>query len=779
MKQVVRSIAHSPWQTAVIVVSLALGTGASAAVYSAVDALLFRAPAGVTNPLRLVDIFTSRMNGGTFGNSSYPDFLSIASAKSIEAAAAIEDMDEAPVRAGDRVGNARVAAVSRSFWETLGSPPRIGTWGGGAVISTSLWTALGSDPGLVGRTIAVGSREYAVTAIAPDGFRGLHLNRLFDVWVPLDEKTHARRGDRRLSVIGRLRDGATPQSLDGELATIAARLADEYPETNKGTLRNPDENRRISAVAYTRLDSATRSRAALFGTALLGATALLLISACVNAGSLMLSRGIARRVELTIQTALGAGRGRLVGQVVLEGLLMAIAGTLAGVLVAAWTAGAIPALFAPEHAALLQTSLERPIIAATMVVGVVAGIVFALVPALISTRGLSPSALRDDAGRVGERHAGARVRMSLVGIQLAMSTVFLIASALLVRFADTSLAAERSWAAGDLALASIETYDPAYREKTWGLLHSLPAVSIAGWVATPPLGRAPRRAFTISHGPVTEIVDIDINFASPEYFAALHVPAIEGRLLGKDDDRRTRDVAVVTEALAQSYFAGRAVGQTLVDAQGHEVEIVGVVNPRSYRAFEGEQRPMLFLPMSRATGRGFYAVLRSHVGATGVEREAAAALVAAGGATKVDVLPFAVFLERALAADRVIGRLVALCGALALALALVGVYGVMIETVRRRRREFGLRAALGASPARIVFALVGSSLTPAAVGVGSGIGAAFILTRVTASIVFGLPPLELTLVAEVVALMAVVVLVSIAGPARTVLRISPLVALRQ
>src|SRR5260221_4871540 len=358
LRQAIRHIATAPWLTAVIVVSLALGTGANAAVYSAVDALLFRAPPGVAGAARLVDLYTSQLNGGTFGNSSYPDFRSIAATPSLEAAAALEERDIETVRVGEVSVTARVAAVSSGFWPLLGIPA-VPALAPAAVISDDLWRSFGSDPNLIGRPAKIGAHDYVIAAVAPRGFRGLHLDRVFDVWVPLEAEETRGRGDRRFSVIGRFVANTPLDRLQHELDAVAAGLAAAYPATNKGTLRNPEEARRITAAAYARLDPAVRGRAGLFGAALLGATALLLISACVNAGSLLLSRGIARRTELTIKTALGADRARLVRQVMLEGVLMAIAGTIAGLVGAAWTAGAIPVLFAPEQASLLHTRVDR------------------------------------------------------------------------------------------------------------------------------------------------------------------------------------------------------------------------------------------------------------------------------------------------------------------------------------------------------------------------------------------------------------------------------------
>jgi predicted permease len=579
-------------------------------------------------------------------------------------------------------------------------------------------------------------------------------------------------------VIGRLAANAPIDRLQHELDGVAAGLAAAYPATNKGTLRNPEEPRRITATAYARLDPAVRGRATLFGVALLAATALLLISACVNAGSLLLSRGIARRTELTIKTALSADRACLVRQVMLEGLLMAMAGTVAGLIAASWTAGAIPALFAPEHASLLDTRVERPVIVVTLGVGMLAGLIFALVPALVSTRSLSAAALRGDASRIGERQGGARLRMLLVAAQLALSTIFLIGSVLLVRFSDTSLASDRSHAAGALVLASIGTDDQDYRTTALPRLRALSSVATAGWVTTPPLGRPVRQQFRIEQGAVSELVDVDVNFASADYFRAMYVPAIEGRLFGPRDDGLGADAVIVNEALALRYFAGRATGQSLIAADGRTVTIIGSVQTRSYRTFEGAQRPMVYFPISRSISHVFYAALRLRPDAIDGERDIAATLAAAGDA-KLEVLGFQAFLARALAPDRLIGKLVGACGALALGLAVIGVYGVMLDAVRRRRREFGLRAALGARPAHIVVALVGSNLTPAAAGIAGGVGGALLLSRLAASLVYGLPPIDALLVAEIVFLLLLVVLASVAGPARRAVKINPLIALRQ
>jgi predicted permease len=775
LQSAVRHIASAPWLTAGIVVSMALGTGASAAVYSAVDALLFRAPPGVVDAARLVDLYTSQLNGGTFGNSSFPDFLAIAATASLEAAAAVEERDVETVRVGDGNVMARTAAVSSGFWRLLGMGAAPSDTS--AVVSEELWRSLGSDPSIVGRTAKIGGRDFVIAAIAPRGFRGLHLDRVFDVWVPLDAPPERGRGDRRLAVIGRLAATASVARLQHELDTLATRLAAAHPTTNKGTLRNPEEPRRLTAAAYARLGPGLRGRATLFGIALLSSTTLLLLSACVNAGALLLSRGMARRTELMIKTALGADRTRLVREAVLEGGLLALTGTAAGVLAATWTASSIPALFAPEHASLLDTHIHRSVIAATLGTGLLAGLVFALTPAVISTRRLSPATLRSDTGGLSERYGGARLRMVLVGAQLALSTIFLIASVLLVRFCDTTLAVDRSPALGPLVLASIATADEGYRTSALPRLRALPLVTSVGWIAVPPLASPVRQQFRIQQGALTELVDVDVNFASADYFRAMYIPAIEGRLFAPQDERPDSDVVIVNEALALRYLAGRATGQSLVAANGRTVTIIGSVQTRSYRTFEGAQRPMVYFPISRSIARVFYAAVRFQPGVTDRDRDVAVALAAAGTA-KLDVLDFHVYLTRGLAPDRLIGTLIGACGGISLTLALIGVYGVMVDAVHRRGREFGLRAALGAGPTDIVATLIGSNLTPAVAGIAAGVMLALLLSRLAASFVYGLPGIDGVLIAEIVFSVLLCVLASVTAPARRAVTVSPLLALR-
>jgi predicted permease len=781
LRQALRSIANARWLTTVVVVSLAVGTGANAAVYSAIDALLFKPPPGVADPAALVDLFTSQINGASYGFSSYADYLSMARAEGLEGAAAIEDRDERGVRLGDKAAAPRTAAVSANIWELLRIEPHAGGWRpDGAVLSFDLWQRFGADPAIVGRTIVVDGRAYVVAAIAPPGFRGLHLDRVFDAWVPLTSDAGAGgRGDRHFSVIGRRAPGSTLDRVQASLAALASSLAREHPDTNMGTLRTADEPRRMTALAYSRLDPSARWRTAMLAVALVGATLLMLISACVNTGSLLLSRGMARRTELTIRLALGADRGRLVRQLLLESVMLAGAGAAMGIVFAVWSAGAIPALFAPDHARLLDTRVDLRVIGATLGAGILTGIVCGLAPALVSTRALSPAALRADSSRIGERQGGARLRLILVGAQLALSTIFLIGAALLTTVVDTALGSERmrQTAAGAVTLATIESYDPDYRGKADAELRRTPGVDVVGWVTTAPIGRPARRTYLISRGPAVEPVDIDINFATREYFRVMYMPVIEGRTFTPTDGTGEHDdVAIVNEALEQRYFAGMAVGRSLTAADGRTVAIVGVVQTRAYRAFEGPLQPMVFLPMTRTSARAYAAVVRSRD--VHAETKMRAALERAGPPFKLGVLSFDAYLARALAPDRLIARLAGACGLAALALALIGVYGVVGDMIRRRTREIGLRIALGATRWHVLHGVLAPGLVPALTGIVAGVLGAEASIRFARTFVYELPVLDAWLVAATVATLVAIVIGAVLPPALRALRISPAIVLR-
>ena len=410
-----RGLARSKLTSAVLLFSLALGTGANATLFSVMDALLFRPPPGVVFARQLTWVFTSQFTGAAHGLTSYPDFLSLrdGAGGAFAALAAFDDSAVESVRLGDAMQRVRIAAVSPEFFPTLGMELQAGSFaappaavaessGPGvplppAIISDGLWTALGRPADLIGRELRIGDSPYVIAGVAPAGFNGLQLGRACDVWTPLALPAgETTRGDRRLSVLGRLRAGRSLADAEAQVHLAGERLAALHPETNRGTRTNPDEPRQMSAASYSRLDPSARSQVLLISTVVLGSTVLLLVSACVNAGSLLLSRSASRRRELAVKLALGASRAMLVRQVLLESVAVSVGGAALGLLFARWTAGVLPAFFAPEEAAMLDTRLDAVTVAVTIALSCVAGALFAFGPARHAMQKVNVLVLRGD-----------------------------------------------------------------------------------------------------------------------------------------------------------------------------------------------------------------------------------------------------------------------------------------------------------------------------------------------------------------------------------------------
>ena len=501
----IRAIAHSKATTAAILLSLALGTGVNAAVYGVAAALLLRAPAGVKSPSSLVSIYTSEFSGAPYGRSSYPDYLAVrASSGAFAFVAAVDDGTVANVRLGESAQSARIAAVSEDFFTALQMHPHTGRLLGAGdaapappavVISLALADQFGGAAAVLGSSVTIGSDAYLVAGVAPPRFRGLQAGRECDAWILLT-RSSAARGDRRLSIVARLAPGVALADAAGTLERLSQDLAARYPATNRGRLGQAGAPRLMTPVRYSQLDPDTAGQALLISLIVVGATSLLLVSACLNVGSLLLSRALARGRDLAIKMALGATRGRLVRQLLVETLCLSLAGGALGVLFAAWTMAAIPALFMASQAERLETDLDGGIMLLTLGVASLAGALFGVAPALHATASSAATALRADAGAVAAPQAGAWHRVLLVGAQVALSTVLLIAASLMMVSLRQALEGDRAAAAMQVAIVSLELpgrfADPArgvaYRQRLLERLPSVSGVAAVGWASTLPLG---------------------------------------------------------------------------------------------------------------------------------------------------------------------------------------------------------------------------------------------------------------------------------------------------
>jgi predicted permease len=793
-----RALARSPAVAFILIGSLAVGTGANATVFSLVNALLFQAPPGVTHADTLVAVYTSQFDGGPYGSSSYPDFVSIAGARqTFSSLAVIDDHALATWQFGDASERVRVAAVSPGFFDTLGMRAALGNVSldnasadtPDAVISHRLWQqGFGGDGNAVGQTITIDDRSYRLAGVAPDRFNGLQLGRVVEVWVPLDQDELTERGERRLSVIGRLAPGVGLDAAQQHVQSVAADLADRFPDSNRGSIAGREDPRRMTVARHSRLDPVLRVRVALVSAMMLGATALVLLSACANAGSLLLSRATSRGREIAVRFALGATRGRLLKLLLTESLLVSMLGGAAGLLLAMWTAQGIPSLFPPEHAQMLDIHLDSVAFATTLIISVVAGVAFGLTPAVQATRPVMVLALRGDGSGASEAQGGARLRTILVTAQVALSVILMVATAVVVRSLADALRADPGFAR-NVAIATIELPGRHANQVRggrllWGSVERvmrMPAVEAAAWVSVPPLGRANTRRFLIYPGGTAspEGVDLEINVVSPGYFEAMQIALLAGRSFDETDRPRSEPVVIVNDELARRYFRGAPLGEWMRD-EDRLVKIVGVVKSARYRTLQESPQPMVYFPLAQNYQANLSLVARTFADPSALLEPIRSALTATdSGVTIYRVVTLDTFLSEALALDRLTTGLVGTCGVLALVLAVIGVYAVMADVVARRRREIGVRVALGARPVQVVTLVYGQGLGLTAVGLAIGSVGAYAGIKLMETITDITAAVDVMTIAAIPGLLAVMIVVAAVVPTTRALRIDPTIALRE
>jgi putative ABC transport system permease protein len=792
-----RSLTRAKVSVATLVASLGVGLGANAVLYTAIDGLLFRPPAGVARPSRLVRVATGQFNGATTGPSSWPDVQSLAAeAPALARVAAFDASEMALVRVGDAAQRVRVVETEPTLFDVLGGAPELGRALAEAradqrvpaVISEALWAAFDRPSDITGRALQVGDRNYVVAGVGPAGFRGLELARPSDVWIPLDPTRRLARGDRRLSAIARLADGADLETAQRQAATAAGRLAAEHPDTNRGTRSDPHAPRGFALQPFSRIDPESGAPVRLLATVALGATVLLLVSACANAASAMATRSAARRREVAVKAALGARRSRLVRQAVLEGWLLAACGGAAGLLLAFYAARLLPAWLSPEDAALLPHTVEPWIAAALLAFAIGAGALFAIGPARHAISARDIDALRAGSGQLSLHTGGSAARRLVVAGQVALSTTILIGAGVLVRAMSTALEGEGAPSAHHLAIARVSlppmgvvdgaAVDPRARARDAVLERS--GVSAAGWVATLPLRPSGSERFEAeAPAGLVESIDADVNVASGDYFAAIGMTLLEGRTFDESDRPRSPPVVIVNDVLARRYFGDHALGEYLREPDGRRLRIVGIVRSVRFRAFEPLPGPTVYFPPLQREAVDMHLIVTTAgpvepmLGA--LERRLRASTP---GAQVRSLRTFVDHLAQALNVDRVLTATVAACGLLALVLAAVGVHGVSADAVQRRTGEIGLRVALGAKPGAVVALIVRDALLLTGGGVLAGIGAALAIAAAGRTAVHALPWPDAITLAVVPGALLVVALGAVALPAWRALRISPTVALR-
>jgi putative ABC transport system permease protein len=801
-----RSLARRPALTFSIALILALGIGATTAIFSVVEAVLLK-PLPYAAPDRLVVIWGNflklKMDRMSAKPSEYVDYRD--KAKSFAEVAAYQNQDL--TLAGDpepeRILGARVTA---SLFPLLGAPAAIGrailpedNQPGHelvAVLSHGLWRRrFGADPQIVGQTIKLGSENYSVIGVMPEGCEFPHPSFPFatraDLWIPLvfTPEQIAGQGRWEYQVIARLKDGVSLEAAQTEMTAMALDFEEHRPGYRGPN--NMDAGWRITVASLKEeiSGSSRRSLSILFGIA-----GLVLLAACTNVAMLLLMRATSRSREFAMRSALGASRPRLVRQLLTESLMLAIPGGAAGLLIAFWSIKALIAFNPDQLPRLSEAQIDLRAFGFAFALTLAAAVICGLIPAWNGTGAKMKSALYSGGNdRVTGR---ARIRSILIVAEIAIAVCAMVAAGLLLR----SLARLERVNPGfnrhqlltfELALP-VTKYGEApqiadFYGRLLARLEALPGVSGVGMSSIRPLsGTAMDDPFSIEGRPLdpNRMTVAGRQTIGPQTLKVLGVPLLRGREFTTADGQGAPAVAIINEQLARRHFPGenplgKRVKLGAPRAPGDWAEIVGVVGDIPHRSLESEPQPDWYRPQAQAPTRRMHVFLRT----TGDPLNLAAA--ARGEVLALDRdLPL-VNLEtldqtvaETLAPRRFNVLLAALFAVVALALSASGIYSVTSYTVTERTREIGIRLALGAEARDVRRMVIRQGMTVAALGVILGLGAAFVLARLMASLLYGIGSSDPATYGGIALLLLLIALAACYLPARRATRVDPLIALR-
>jgi len=788
-----RTFARRPGATTVTVVTLALGIGATTAIYGAVYGVLL-APLPYSDPERIITVWQSNERvAGSREELSAPNFLDLqARSHTFATLAAAEpfSFDYESLEGAVRFRNAR---VTEGFFPILGTRPLLGrTFQRGdfvagqdrvVVLSHRLWTGrFRSDSSIVGRTLVLDSVPQTVIGIMP---RGFELPRREDLWSPkiFTEEERQLRSAAYYSVFGRLRPNASIEAAERDLDGIASQLAREYPRTNAHV--------GITLVRLPDLLLGGVRRALLV---LLGAVGCVLLIACANVANLQLAAAVRRQREFAIRSAIGAGRKRLTRQLLTESLLLALLGAAAGIVLAQFGIAAIRSVAPPDLPRIEQLSLGGPVLLFALGLTIVTALLFGLAPVIRATRlNLQQNLAADSQASTGGVHK-RRLGSALVVAEVALALVLLVGAGLLGESFASLLKVDRGFRAEGVSAATLQawSYYPtsaariAFVKEATTRLASLPGVENAGMTSSLPLSDriGQESAGLTVDGTATE-KEVRVAACTPGYFATLRIPFRRGRNFGPEDDSASLPVAIVNETLARQYWpAGEAIGRRITFAfLGRPITrvIVGVVGNVRHDGLHADPPPTVYIPHAQgATGAVHLVVSTTNGDAQQIIPAIKRELTSMNRAMPVsDVVTLESLLDSSLRERRFNLSLLAAFAIAALVLAAVGIYGIMSSVTSERTHEIGIRMALGADSGAVLMMVLRQGLVMAAVGVAIGLLGAALVTRLLRDMLFQVTPLDpLAFLLSVAVLFAVSALACLA-PANRAARLDPARAIRQ
>ncbi len=801
-----RGLNRSRGFTAVAVLTLALSIGANTTIFTWASAVFLDPLPGVADSGRVLVVQQKEPgNNEGYVSLSYPDYRDYRDRNTTLSGLAVTrnvmvslESDGTPQRLYGQI-------VSGNFFDVLGVRASLGRTfapeddrapGESAVlvISHAFWQRhFAGDANVVGRAVRLNKQPFTIVGIAPREFRGSALGMRLDVWVPVMMQAVVEpgstrleeRGNRWLEGLGRLRPGVSRETARAELTQIAAQIgAERKTEAGRGR-----------SVGLFPIARSPRGGGAVLGPVMLvlaSVVGLVLLIACANVANLLLTRAVGREREMAVRLSLGARRRDLVRQLLVESLLLAALGGGFGVLLASWGEHALQAMLPPTDYPLgLAVGLNGRALGFTLAVTTLAGLVFGLVPALQATRGTTSGALREGSSAVAGGRRRQRLRNALVVTQVAASVLLLVTAGLFLR----SLGNVRSFDLGldlkGVGLASVDLvssgYDSArgtafYRELL-ERARALPGVESVSLVRRVPLGLggSSSTSFEVEgyEAPKDDPAWAYVNNVGPDFLRTLGIRLVDGREFGPGDDAQHPEVIVVNETMARRYWqGGKAVGGR-VRLGDDWVSVVGIARDTPFTSVQEPPGPTFYMPILQRYRPDATVLLRAH----GDPASHQGALVGAIHALDPSLAVFGLrsledHVQASAFRQRLGSQVLGAFGVLGLALAMLGLYGVLAFSVAQRTREMGIRTALGASVATLLRQVLGEGLRLAVLGVLLGTGLALALGRLVSGLLVGVSPVDPATFAGTIGALLLAASLACAVPARRATRVDPAVALR-
>jgi len=796
-----RMLRKKPGFTLIAVITLALGIGANTAVFSLVNTVLVR-PLPVERPEQLVSLNNVALKLPVISYLNYRDFRDRNNSFSGMLAYRYTPLGLSHNGVNERVWG---YLATGAYFEVLGVKPALGRFftpdddrAPGAhpvaVITYDCWQKrFAGDAQVIGKTVIVNGRNFTIIGVAPQGFYGSEIAYRPEIWFPamMQEQIEGwsaleTRGNSTFFAQGRLKPGVTMSQAEAELKAIAAQLAREFPNENEGMT--------VTLSPAGLLGAWIRGPIIGYAGVLMAVVGLVLLLACTNLANLLLARGAERRKEIAVRLAIGAGRRRLVRQLLTESTLVSTLGGGLGLLLAYWLVEAMMALKPPIDVALsTELYIDRRVLLFTLVISVLTGVIFGLLPALQSTKPDLAPALKDEISLGGYRRSW--LRNGLVVSQVSLSLLLLICAGLTLRGLQRAQSLDPGFTPRQALEISfdlgLQGYDgprsQEFKRRLLERVRALPGVQYAGLSDFVPLNLSVNsiNPIYVEGQPEQRGANVPTAMAARAtsgFLSALGTRLIQGRDFTEQDGESKQDVAVVNETFTRRFWPGQsALGKrfSYAGSAGPWIEVVGVIQDGKYFSLSEEATPFVYTNVRPGSGGGGILVART----TGEPQSAMAAirrefqqldatLPLYNVRTMVEHMAIPLFPAR------VAATLLGGFGSLALALAAIGIFGVMAYAVTQRTREIGIRMALGAQAGGIFKLVVGQGLKLTALGMGIGLACAFAGTRLMSGLLYGVSALDVVTFAGVSLLLALVALLACYIPARRAMKVDPMVALR-